>query len=518
MGLPLRLLLVEDSEDDAALLLRALKNGGYDVVHQRVDTEAAMEAALAKEAWDLVVSDHSMPNFSSHGALAVLKKRGLDIPFILVSGSIGEQSAVAAVKEGVSDYIMKGSLTRLVPAVERELREALARKEKRITEAQLRQIQKMEMVGRLAGGIAHDFNNLLTAISGYSEFLLKSMAPEDPNRADVEEIRTAGKRAAALTRQLLAFSRKQVLQLRLLDVNDVLKELDKMLRRLIGEDIELALDLAADLGTVKADPGQIEQVVVNLVVNARDAMPKGGRISIQTKNVELGPSFVKTHIDVTPGPHAMLAVSDTGTGMDQATLSHLFEPFFTTKERGKGTGLGLSTVYGIVKQSGGSVYVYSELGRGTTFKVYLPIVGESAPPLKARVEAAPRGGSETVLLVEDDELVRNFAVRALRQYGYEVLVAKIPEEALSFCADPPAAIKLLLTDVIMPKMRGTELAERVRAAVPGVKVLFMSGYTDEGVVRDELIAPDAPFLQKPMTPDALARKVRGILDGPAPMT
>ena len=469
MSQTLRVLIVEDSEDDALLLLRELKRSDYEVRHQRVDTETAMEDALSSGPWDLVVSDHAMPHFSSQAALALLKKQGLDVPFIIISGSIGEELAVQAMKAGASDYIMKGRLARLAPVVERELREAKHRREKRTTEEQFRQAQKMEAVGRLAGGVAHDFNNLLTAISGYSEFLLLNLAPEDPNRLDVEEIRKASRRAAGLTRQLLAFSRKQILQPRLMDANGVLRELDKMLRRLIGEDIELVLDLAADLGTVKADPGQIEQAVMNLVLNSRDAMPKGGRVTIETKNVDLGLSYAQSHFDVVPGPHVMIAVSDQGTGMDSATLARVFEPFFTTKEQGKGTGLGLATVYGIVKQSGGSVFVYSEPGQGTAFKIHLPRVQCAAEPLKARPEPAPRPGSETLLLVEDDEQVRHFAKRSLQQFGYEVLEAVNPEEALAVCAraDEARRIRLLLTDVVMPRMHGTELAGRVRASLPG---------------------------------------------------
>ena len=383
-------------------------------------------------------------------------------------------------------------------------------------QAQFLQAQKMEAVGRLAGGVAHDFNNLLTAISGYCELLLKSLPLDDPNRLDVEEIGKAGQRAAGLTRQLLAFSRKQVLQPRSLDVNEVLRELEKMLRRLIGEDVELVFELDGGLGTVKADPGQIEQVVMNLAVNSRDAMPKGGRITIKTKNVLIGPGDAAAYYELSPGPYALLSVSDNGSGMDSATLARVFEPFFTTKEPGIGTGLGLATVHGIVKQSGGGVFVDSELGRGTDFKIYLPAIGEPVQALKASPSSGTPAGQETVLLVDDDEMVRKFASRVLRQAGYTVLPAKDAKEALAACALAGASIRLLLTDVVMPQMRGPELAARVRALVPGVKVVFMSGYTEEGVVRSELLASGAMFLQKPIGLEQLTRKVREALDAPGP--
>ncbi|MBI4424046.1 MAG: response regulator [Elusimicrobia bacterium] len=387
--------------------------------------------------------------------------------------------------------------------------------EKEKLQVQFIQAQKMEAVGRLAGGIAHDFNNLLTAIMGYSAFLLQKLPKGDPSREDVEEISKAGDRAAGLTRQLLAFSRQQVLQPRPLNVNAVVTGIESMLRRILGEDVEMTLHLGSDLGTIMADPGQLEQVLTNLVINSRDAMPKGGRILIETANVELDASYAKSHLEAKPGPHVMLAVTDEGCGMDEKVLAHIFEPFFTTKEQGKGTGLGLATTFGIVKQSGGSIFVYSEPGHGTTFKVYLPVVQVAPEPLKAGGARAPETGVETVLLVEDEELVRKFAARALRMLGYTVVDARDGEEALALCAKSDKPIDLLLSDIVMPKMHGTELAERVRALVPGVKVLFMSGYTDQGVVHGGLLGSGTPFIQKPITPDTLARKVRQVLDAAA---
>jgi len=387
-------------------------------------------------------------------------------------------------------------------------------KEKAELQAQLVQAQKMDAVGRLAGGVAHDFNNLLTAIGGYSHLLLGSLPPGDKHREDVEEIKKAAERAGSLTRQLLAFSRQQVLELRVLDVNGVVSNLERMLRRIIGEDVALATVLAADAGRIKADPGQIEQVVLNLVINAKDAMPQGGKVTLETANVELGEDFARMHLQVRPGSYVMIVVSDTGTGMDAETQSHLFEPFFTTKEAGKGTGLGLATVYGIVKQSGGGIYVYSELGHGTTVKVYLPRIEGPVHPPAPVAPVRTVSGSETVLLVEDDDLVRLFLSRALRESGFKVLAASGASEAFRLCEGRRDPIHLILTDVIMPQMHGPELVKRLSTLHPEAKVVFMSGYTDTTVAHHELVNSGVPFLQKPLAPDVLARKLREVLDGP----
>ena len=387
--------------------------------------------------------------------------------------------------------------------------------QQRSIENQFRQAQRMEAVGRLAGGVAHDFNNVLTAITGYSDLLLEDMGPDDPKRSDVGEIKAAALRAAALTRQLLAFSRKQVLQARVLDLNGVVRTLEKMLHRLIGEDVKLEFSLASALGAVRADPGQLEQVVMNLAVNSRDAMPKGGRLTIETANVDLDETYAREHAGATPGRYVMLAVSDTGTGMDAKTRSHVFEPFFTTKELGKGTGLGLATVYGIVKQSGGYVWVYSELGRGTTVKIYLPQVDELPERLDLAVPVQPvAGGRETVLLAEDDPSVRAIVADVLTQKGYRVLRAADGQAALEMARGQPGKIDLLVTDIVMPGMTGRELAEALTAARPGLRVLYMSGYTDDAVVRHGVLAEEMHYLQKPFSPRALASKVREVLDGP----
>ncbi len=385
--------------------------------------------------------------------------------------------------------------------------------ERKLLEEQLRQSQKMEAIGQLAGGVAHDFNNLLTAINGYSSLALQRLDESSSIKPYLEEVKKAGDRAANLTRQLLAFGRKQILQPIPLDLNSIVADLNKMLRRLIGEDIDLNAKLASDLKRIQADPGQIEQVLVNLVVNARDAMPQGGSLTIETASVELDREYAKTHAGVQPGNYVMLAVSDTGTGMSEETRRRIFEPFFTTKEKGKGTGLGLSTVYGIVQQSGGSIWVYSELNRGTSFKVYLPQL--EAPVTtrerKSSEEAVPRG-SETVLLVEDEEVVRGLAAHILEEAGYNVIKARGGDEAIQLCKKQDGRIDLLLTDVVMPEISGKEVAQRITALLPHLKVLFMSGYTDEAIVHHGVLDSSVEFIQKPFTPLGLSKKVREVLD------
>jgi two-component system cell cycle sensor histidine kinase/response regulator CckA len=384
---------------------------------------------------------------------------------------------------------------------------------RRHLEDQLRQAQKMEAVGMLAGGVAHDFNNLLTIITGYSQLILNNLGSEDCNRHSVEQIMKASERAAALTKQLLAFSRRQVLQPKVLDLNKLVGSLGAMLQRLIGEDVDLRLVLPPDLGRVSADPGQIEQVLMNLVVNARDAMPKGGVLTVETANVHLDNNYAGRHITVKPGAYILLAVSDTGAGMDAATQARLFEPFFTTKGSGKGTGLGLSTVFGIVKQSGGSVEVYSEPGRGTSVKVYLPRIDQ---PVSIELDNGKKRlarGSETILLVEDDEMVRTLVRETLQREGYKILDAPGPLEAKKISEQFKATIQLMITDVVMPKVSGRELAEQLTRRRPDMKVLYMSGYTDNAVLNSGILQKEVAFLQKPFTPGTLTEKVRDVLEG-----
>jgi len=384
---------------------------------------------------------------------------------------------------------------------------------RRQLEEQLRQAQKMEAVGMLAGGVAHDFNNLLTIITGYGQLILKNLGASDPNHHSAEQIVKAGERAAALTRQLLAFSRRQVLQPRVVDLNILVTGLGSMLRRLIGEDIDLRLEMRPELGQVNADPGQMEQVLMNLVVNARDAMPHGGTLTIETANVVLDETYVSRHITVKPGPYTLLAVSDNGIGMDEATQARLFEPFFTTKGSGHGTGLGLSTVFGIVKQSNGSVEVYSVPGRGTSVKIYLPRIDQPAVLESEVLWKAAAPGSETILVVEDDEMVRNLVRETLQREGYKVLDAAGPTEARRVSERHKTAIHLLITDVVMPKVSGRELALDLSRRRPEMKVLYMSGYTDSAIVNSGILQKEVAFLQKPFTPATLAEKVREVLEG-----
>ncbi len=419
-------------------------------------------------------------------------------------------------KDG-STYIEQMSITP-VRSPRYEITHFIATKQdvtiRRTLERQVQQSAKMEAVGRLAGGVAHDFNNLLTIINGYSEMLHERSEPGSQSGEFLSEVRAAGERASQLTRQLLAFSRLQVLAPIVLDLNAIVSNLEKMLQRLIGEDINLHTDLQPALGSVKADPGQIEQVIMNLAVNARDAMPRGGDITIETRNVHLDEDYARTHPTVKPGPHVMLALTDTGEGMTAVTQARIFEPFFTTKEMGKGTGLGLATVYGIVKQSGGSIWVQSEQGKGTVFKVYFPLVVESAATMRpAKVEAQPARGVETILVVEDEDAVRQLVRLSLASAGYKVLESPDPKNALEISEKYEGPIHLLLTDVVMPQISGPTVASNVAAMRPGIRVLYMSGYTDDAVVHHGVLSQDMPFIQKPFSPTALRKKVREVLGG-----
>ena len=383
----------------------------------------------------------------------------------------------------------------------------------RAVEAQLRQSQKMEAVGQLTGGIAHDFNNLLSVIIPYAQFAMDRLPDADPLRDDIKEIQDAGRRAADLTRQLLAFSRQQILEPQVISLNGVLDGVEKMLRRLLPENIAIDVRRAPDLGSVLADPGQLEQVIVNLAVNARDAMPGGGKLTIETGNVEVDEEYAERHISVTPGRYVRLSVTDTGSGMSPATRDRIFEPFFTTKEMGKGTGMGLATAFGIVKQSSGNIWVYSEPGAGTTFKIYLPRVDAPAAEIRRVHADAGATGTETVLIAEDEDVVRRAAVRILESAGYRVLVAANGEAAVRLCEQHRDEIHLLLTDVVMPRIGGRDLALRVRALNPGLKVLFMSGYADDAIVHNGVLDPGAQFIGKPFSVAELKRKVREVLDG-----
>jgi len=632
-----RVLMVEDDESDAALVRRELDRLNPRPQVQHVRTEPAFLEALRGFAPHVILCDHNIPGFGGRRALELAHATLPDVPFILVTGSLDEETAVAYLRSGAADYILKDRVIRLGPALlealerarqrqalrqhERLLRQiidanpslifvkdwdgrfvlvnqataeiygttvdALVGKtdadfnpnpeevahflrddrevissgrpkliseeqvtnpltkqtrwfqtikvplrlpeeeastllgvateitERKRLEEQLLQSQKMEAVGQLAGGVAHDFNNILTAIVGYTDLLAADFSPNSRELEDLEEIRKAARRAAALTRQLLSFSRKQMLEPRIIDLNGVVTNLEKMLRSLISENIELKTALATGLGAARADPNQIEQVIMNLAINARDAMPDGGTLTIETGNATLDENYAARHVSVVPGAYVMLAVTDTGCGMNEETKARMFEPFFTTKPPGRGTGLGLSTVYGIVKQSGGNIWLYSEPGRGTTFKIYLPTVAALPEDIGkvVPVEAARHGGG-TVLVVEDDDQLRRLTHRALAARGYTVLEADRGRAALDIARRHKGMIDLLLTDVVMPDTNGRKLADALRATRPGLRVLYMSGYPDGAIASHGMLEHGVAYLAKPFTTEAITRKVREVLDAP----
>ncbi|HET7226448.1 MAG TPA: response regulator [Candidatus Eisenbacteria bacterium] len=642
MSRKLRVLFVEDNPSDVTFIVRALNQGGFEPVYEVVDDGDSLRHALAAAPWDIIISDHSMPSFDAPEALHIVRESGQDVPFIVVSGHIGEETAVACMKAGANDWVSKDHPARLVPAIERELRDAEQRRQRERAETTLRmreeqyrllvenaadlialiddqghvafqspsvtralgyaegellgrpileivhpedaprvsemmgealrggrrvnvdqvrlrhrdgswrtfegsgsgffgedgrprlvtaarditervrlhqqlvQSQKMEAVGRLAGGVAHDFNNLLTVILGYGNLLLDQLSENPPLLQEVDEIKRAATRAASLTQQLLAFSRKQLLSARVVDLNADLDGLSSMLQHVVGENVALELRLQPGLGHVRVDPGQIEQVIMNLAINARDAMGERGTLTVSTRNVELDEARALAR-GVSPGRYVRIEVRDTGHGMDAATLGRLFEPFFTTKEPGKGTGLGLSTAYGIVRQSGGSIYAESAPGLGSAFRILLPRVDEPVTPEAEPAVPAPTRGSETVLLVEDEPLVRSLVNDILRKGGYHVIETSRGEEAVLAARRHAGPIDALVTDVVMPGISGIDAAQLIGETRPDMRVMYLSGYTDERVLRHGPLAPGHAFLQKPFTPDALLLTLRELLDrAPAP--
>jgi PAS domain S-box-containing protein len=639
MDKTIRSLIIEDSEDDALLMLRELQKGGFEPVYKIVDTEHDMQEALKSQAWDLIISDFSLPGFNGLEALKTARKYDPDVPFILVSGTIGEDIAVTAMKSGAHDYMMKDNLKRLIPAVKRELHDARVRKahkktqsdlkdsknmlqsiidnaaaviylknaqgnyilinkqyevlfqtsndrikgkndydvfpkdvadsirkndrkvidarramefeeiiphngdphtyfsikfplydawgvpasvctistditERKKLEAQFQHAQKMEAIGTLTGGIAHDFNNILTIIIGNTE-LLDAHIDKAHNGAEyLDEIKNAGQRATNLVRHLLTFSRKQIIKPQLVDFNGILKDIEKMLGRIIGEDIFLAIHPAAGLWLVNMDPSQAEQVIMNLAVNARDAMPEGGNLTIKTENIELETGHFHNHdFENLPGPYIRLTVSDSGIGMDKQTRERAFEPFFTTKEKGRGTGLGLSTVYGIVKQNGGYIWAYSEPGQGTAIKIYLP-KGKNDTEQLHHAETVENSftGTETILVVEDDPSLRKLSRMILEKFGYTVLDAKSGSEALKIVRECNCAIQLVLTDVVMPEMNGAELVKQLTRLKPDLKFIYMSGYSENTISFRGLLNSGIDLIEKPFTSQILAGKVRKVLD------
>jgi two-component system, cell cycle sensor histidine kinase and response regulator CckA len=635
----IHLLIIEDMEDDAHLILRELRKGGFEPAFKIVDTKEDMAGALNAQAWDIIISDYSLPRFNGLEALRLAKNYDPDIPFILISGTIGEDIAVAAMKAGAHDYLMKDNLNRLIPAVKRELHDAQVRKahrksvsdlkdsknmlqsiidnaaaviylkdvqgkyilinkqyetlfhinnnqikgkndydifpeevadvlrnndcivvdsnsamefeeviphdgdphiyisvkfplcddsgvptcvcsictditERKKLEAQFQQAQKMEAIGTLTGGIAHDFNNLLSVIIGNAELLEEQIQRWHFKTEYLNEIKSAGQRATNLVHQLLAFSRKQIIKPKPINFNIILKDLEMMLGRIIGEDILFKIYPATGLWPVNIDPGQVEQVIMNLAVNARDAMPSGGNLDIITKNVELEAGHFHDHdVENVPGPYVMVTVSDTGIGMDAETRKRAFEPFYTTKEIGRGTGLGLSTVYGIIKQNSGYVWAYSEPGHGTSIKIYLPKGKEDTTECqRTKTAKGSFEGSETILVVEDDNALRKLSRTIFERYGYKVLDAKSGGEALRIVREYEGEIQLVLTDVVMPEMNGAELVNHLIRLKPDLKFIYMSGYSQNTISSRGLPNSNFDLIEKPFSTEALVAKVRKVLD------
>jgi signal transduction histidine kinase len=513
----MHVLLIEDNPDAAVLVQEYLASAtAFPCQLTHVGDLGSALAWRGPDKFDVILLDLSLPDAQGLDTVRRMHAARGNVPIVVLTGLDDEKAGLDAVREGAQDYLVKGDLSgrALVRALRYALERQRAQEELRQSEERLRQAQKMETVGRLAGGVAHDINNMMTVVTGFSDLVLGRLGAEEGDlREAVEQIRLAGERAAMVTRQLLAFGRKQILQPVVLDLNAVVSGMERMLRSLIREDIELATFLDPALLPVKADPGQVEVVLLNLVVNARDAMPGGGKLTVETGNRVLIVSDWADDFEGPPGAHALLAVSDNGCGMDEETRSHLFEPFFTTKEVGKGTGLGLATVYGIVKQSGGHIAVYSEVGHGTTFKVYLPQVTEQVPCALPRPHCVENArGTETVLLVEDDACVRRLAREVLRADGYTVLEAGNGKEALRIGERYAGPIHLLLTDTIMPEMNGRELSERLLTLRPEMNVLYVSGYAEDVIAHHGVLDPGIAFLPKPLTPAALLRKMREVLD------
>jgi len=513
---PVVVLHLEDDPIDSRLIKSALEAAGLACAFERVEAEAEFRAALARGGLDVILADHSLPSFDALSALAIAREQCPEVPFICVSGSLGEELAIETLQHGATDYVLKQRLARLAPAVRRALEESAERAKLRRAEAEvqalearLRHSQKLEAIGQLAGGVAHDFNNLLTIINGYCERLIASASDDGSVRRDLDVIYQAGRRAAALTGQLLAFSRRQVLQPRVIDLNSIVRDIEKLLRRVIGEPIVMVAALDPALEATRADPGQVEQVLLNLAINARDAMVDGGTLTIETANLTVAEAAPD---DVPAGRYVRLTVRDTGHGMDEETLLHIFEPFFTTKDLGKGTGLGLPMVYGIVMQSGGHIAVDSALNEGTAVHVYLPRV-DPATASAAAASPADARGHETLLLVEDEELVRGLVRDFLDSAGYTVIEAGDAEEALRLLESRGApAIDMLVTDVVLPGLNGLRLAERLTAIVPGLRTLFVSGYPGTAAIHQESFEPGTAFLAKPFSRQVLTEKVREILD------
>jgi two-component system cell cycle sensor histidine kinase/response regulator CckA len=512
VGIPLRVLFIEDSADDAELQLRLLEQADYAVDYARADKPAVLKPLLEK-SWDLIISDYSMPHFWGTDALRLIRQLGLETPFIFVSETIGDETAVEALRMGAQDYLLQTNLNRLIPAVKRELREAEERKQRRRLEQQLHQLRRFEATGRLAGGVAHDFNNVIAAIMGWAEIGF-SEAPLDGLLQDrFLKIRRQAERAAALTSQLLAFARQQLLQPRDTNLNELVREEISLLKNALGECIAIELNLAEDLLAIRADPGQIEKVITNLCLNARDAMPNGGQLKITTENLLIGEEQQRIHADACPGRYVHLRVCDTGVGIDPDTLEQIFEPFFTTKAECKGTGLGLATVYGIVKQHNGFIGVDSAKGVGTTFRVYLPAPEGAKRVARPTPRVQLQKGTETILLAEDDDDVRDTTRQILENLGYKVFAARNGSEAFEIFLEIQSSVDLVFLDVIMPVLNGTEAAAKISAINPHLAFIFATGCDPEPHLRHLRSIEKTAILPKPFDARQLANKLREVLDG-----
>jgi two-component system cell cycle sensor histidine kinase/response regulator CckA len=511
MGQPLRVLFIEDSEDDTALIVRELKRAGYQPEFKRVDSPETLKAMLNAQDWDLLISDYSMPLFSGTDALKLVRGMGSDVPFIFVSGTLGEDTAVAALKNGAQDYVLKNNLKRRAPSVERELREVKERKERKRLEQHVQQLQKFEAIGRLAGGIAHDFNNTIGAVMGWAELGCDETQPGTHLRQRFEKIRDQAVWAGKLTSQLLAFARRQVLQRRGVNLNTLIEEGMKLLHRVIGAQIEVRIVAGPNLEITLADPTQIEQALINLCLNARDAMPEGGILTIETQNVEIGEEFCRQHLSGTPGRYIQLSVSDTGTGMDKATLERIFEPFFTTKELGRGTGLGLATVYGVVKQHEGFISASSEPGEGTVFRLFFPVAVGAAESREIHFEQQPHRGTETILLADDYEGLRESTREMLEGLGYTVISAQDGLEAVELFKKNAKQIDLVLLDVVLPSQSGPDAYAQISEISPDTRVIFVSGYTAENALLRSAIQKGITILQKPFSMNSLSSAIRDAL-------
>jgi two-component system, cell cycle sensor histidine kinase and response regulator CckA len=513
MGIPLNVLIVEDCADDAELLLDELQNAGFAPAWKRVETEAAYQASLS-DRLDLIFSDFSLPQFSTSRALDLLQKSNLDIPFVVVSGTMGEEHAVDILKAGATDYVLKSHLSRLGPVTRRALRESAERAERRKLHEQFLQAQKMESIGQLAGGVAHDFNNILTVIQGHASMLRSRPGLSNEIKGSVDQILLASERATNLTRQLLTFSRKQATQTRVLDLNEVVANLTKMLKHILRADVSLRVDYGSKSFLVRADSGMMEQVLMNLAINARDAMPRGGKLMISTSDESLGPEYVQLNPQGSAGDFVCLSVADTGEGIPPENLPRIFEPFFTTKPAGQGTGLGLATVYGIIRQHNGWLTVDSEIGKGTVFRIYLPAAKEREDKKMNRpAQREVRGGTETILLIEDEAPLRALDRSILEGYGYEIVEADSADAAVERWREHRSRISLLLTDIVLPGgFTGPDLAKKFHAEKPALRIIFSSGYSVDVIEKDFDLREGMNFLQKPYSPHRLAQAVRDVLE------